>query len=359
MSAPTNALVDVLILGGGPAGLACATALSRQLHTCLVLSSAAGPEAEEESEATEYRAPHFRNARAKHMHNVLGWDHADPAALRARARADLAARYGDTAEVRDGVEVVKVEKLEDGEKKRTRFRAVDAKGRVYEGRKLVVASGIQDVMPDIPGYAELWGRRIFHCLFCHGFETRGSPSAAVLATGTLTNPQFATGVSRMAARLTTRSVTVYTNGDLELAAQLRQSLRSTARFRIDARKIASLSPGPARPQSDDAKKEKEDDEGPVRVTLADGSAAEEAFLVHVPDAALNGPVVADLGLEMAAGGGHIEAQAPFGSTSVRGVYAAGDCATGLRAVAIAAMMGSTAAAGVAHELQGEDDAEDE
>src|SRR4051794_30476588 len=74
--APLNKLYDVLIIGGGPAGLAVATGLARQLHTALVFDSGV-----------------YRNARATHMHTVPGWDHANPVDFRAKAKDDLVRRY--------------------------------------------------------------------------------------------------------------------------------------------------------------------------------------------------------------------------------------------------------------------------
>jgi thioredoxin reductase len=127
-------VVDVLILGGGPAGLAVASSLVRQLHTAIVFSSGS-----------------FRNGAVQHMHNVPGWDHEDPARFRAKSKADILARYG-TIEFRD-VSIASVRKLENG-----RFEAVDDAGEKYEGRKVVIASGIRDIMPALPGYTQLWGK---------------------------------------------------------------------------------------------------------------------------------------------------------------------------------------------------------
>lgn len=127
-------IVDVLILGGGPAGLAVAGGLARQLHTAIVFSSES-----------------FRNGAAPHMHNVPGWDHEDPAAFRAKAKGDIQSRY-DTIRFRD-VGVTSVRKLDSG-----RFETFDDAGERYEGRKVVIASGIRDIMPDLPGYSALWGK---------------------------------------------------------------------------------------------------------------------------------------------------------------------------------------------------------
>lgn len=125
---------DVLIIGGGPGGLAVATGLARQLYTAVVFDSGV-----------------YRNARSRAMHNVPTWDHRNPAEFRAKARADLLARY-DTVQFAD-LAVQSVRRTDAG-----RFEATDAQGTVWTGRKLVLASGVTDIFPDIPGYEPAWGR---------------------------------------------------------------------------------------------------------------------------------------------------------------------------------------------------------
>lgn len=132
------AIRDVLIIGGGPAGLAVALGLARQLYTATVFDSRA-----------------YRNAKTAHMHNVVGWDHVKPAEFRTKARQDILSRY-DTIAFADGVEIVKVEKTPQG-----RFEATDAEGVVHLGKKLVLGTGMRDVYPAIEGYGDCWVKGMY------------------------------------------------------------------------------------------------------------------------------------------------------------------------------------------------------
>ncbi|RYP23799.1 hypothetical protein DL765_000876 [Monosporascus sp. GIB2] len=316
----TTSLVDVLILGGGPAGLSCAGALARQLHTAIVFSH-----------------EQFRNARASHMHNVAGWDHRPPWEFRQKAKTDILDRYGDTIQFKN-VEIRSVTKLEEG-----KFEAVDADGDKYLGRRVVIASGVRDIMPSLPGYEKLWGRGIFHCLFCHGYEERGAASAGILATGLLANPAFAPVIARMTGRLA-GTVNVYTNGaGEELIEEIRALLKNTKKYQFIDTSIKKLMKDPD-----------VEGEAGVLVYLEDGTVNKEGFIAHVPHFELNGPFAKDLGVEVTPQG-HIDVQSPFCNTSVPGVFAAGDCATFLKSAAQAMAMGSFVAAGIAHSVQAEDD----
>lgn len=147
---------DVIIVGGGPAGLAAAQMLGRARRRTLVLD-----------------AGRCRNRFAEHMHGVVGFDGAAPADLRARGR-DEARAYG--VEFRDA-EVEAVRDLGAG-------LEVRAAGALLRSRSLVVASGVTDVLPDVPGLAERWGASVLHCPYCHGDEVRGQ-RLGVLVTSEL------------------------------------------------------------------------------------------------------------------------------------------------------------------------------
>ena len=118
-------MYDVIVIGGGPAGLQAALTLGRVHRSCLVLDSG-----------------HYRNDPAAEMHNFISRDGTPPAELRAAARAELAAY--DTVEVRTA-SVTAVEADDDG----VRVRTED--GAVHEARRLLLATGMADSLPEVPG----------------------------------------------------------------------------------------------------------------------------------------------------------------------------------------------------------------
>jgi thioredoxin reductase len=145
---------DVIIIGGGAAGLSAALMLGRALRRVLVVDGGSP-----------------RNRFASHMHGVLGNEGADPLEFLARARAEVAG-YG--VDVRTAV-VNRVTETATGIEVET-----DDGGRLA-ARRLITASGVRDDLPEIPGLAQRWGRDVLHCPYCHGWEVRGK-RLAVLAT---------------------------------------------------------------------------------------------------------------------------------------------------------------------------------
>jgi thioredoxin reductase len=141
-------MYDALVIGGGPAGLQAALTLGRMHRPTLLLDSGT-----------------YRNGPVDAMHNVLTNDGRHPADFRAVVRSELAT-YDDVA-VRDAA-AASVERLDDGT-----FSTMLEDGSVVVSRTLVLATGLRDVMPDIPGFVEQWGRSVHMCPFCDGHELSG------------------------------------------------------------------------------------------------------------------------------------------------------------------------------------------
>ncbi|KAJ0365830.1 hypothetical protein COL154_004107 [Colletotrichum chrysophilum] len=260
---------DVLIIGGGPGGLAVATGLARQLYTAVVFDSGV-----------------YRNARTSHMHNVPTWDHRNPADFRSKARSDLLARYETITFEETNVESLR--RNSEG-----RFEAKDARGATWTGKKIVLASGMRDVYPEIQGYDDVWGRGV------------NSASAGVLAVEDVAKAPVALHLARMAKRLA-RKVTIYTNGASELKDQIVTSLGKDPIIELDDRRVIRLE-----------------------------KVREEQLQLELTEA------------------GAIKTSQPFYETTVQGVFAVGDCASTMPAVVNALAMGAFAAGGLVAQLGAE------
>lgn len=132
MSTETSSF-DVLIVGGGPAGLTAALTLARQDHTSVILDSKT-----------------YRNDRAGFMHLIPGFDHVAPSEYRDKALSNILANYPQITS-RDAT-IVKAEGLTPGG-----FALTDEAGNIWSGKKLILANGVEDIFPDIEGYAQAWG----------------------------------------------------------------------------------------------------------------------------------------------------------------------------------------------------------
>lgn len=223
-------LYDVLIIGGGPAGLSAATGIARQRFTAVVLD-----------------AGKPRIDAASHMHNVVTWDHEPPAAFRAKARRDLTVRYEAITFV-DSVEVTQVERVEREGGAVEFVASADDGQRTWRGRKLLLATGSRDLLPEIDGLRELYGKLVFPCLSCHGYELRGSPTAGVLAVGNTATVAYASHFARMIMPLVegvdggSGKVTVYTSDPAgsEFTTTLRGVLEGSTVVEVEARKVVGL-----------------------------------------------------------------------------------------------------------------------
>lgn len=291
-------MYDVIVIGAGPAGLQAALTLGRMHRSALLLDSG-----------------EYRNGTVLHMHNVAANDGTPPAEFRATARAQLA-QYADV-EVRDA----RVERIE-GE--HGAFSVVLADGETVEGRRIVLATGMADELPAIPGLQELWGVGAFSCPFCDGHEHADKPIAIIGEAAR------ATHLIGLLGRIVS-SITVFP---------------ATGSFSTEDRaSIEALGAvvAPAAPTSVAR------DGETVTLRTAEGEASVAGIFVASVASRQRAPFAEQLGLAMLPSGA-IEID-DFGRTSVAGVSAAGDIAHRaslpgpMAAVALAVAAGQLAAVG--------------
>ena len=145
---------DVIVVGGGAAGLSGALALARSRRSVLVVDDGTP-----------------RNAPAAGVHNYLTRDGVPPSEIYAIGRQEV---IGYGGELVDGT-VTTARRDDDG------FTVGLADGTTYRSRRLLVTTGLTDVLPDVPGLAERWGKEVLHCPYCHGWEVRDQ-AIGILAT---------------------------------------------------------------------------------------------------------------------------------------------------------------------------------
>ncbi|MFG2652617.1 NAD(P)/FAD-dependent oxidoreductase [Streptomyces sp. NPDC048436] len=153
--------VDAVVVGGGAAGLNGALMLARSRRSVVVIDSGTP-----------------RNAPAKGVHGLLGLDGTPPAELLRTGRREVR-RYGGTVVTGEVIAAAPADPSPEGDQ---RFTVTLAEGGTLHARRLLVATGLRDVLPDIPGLARHWGHGVVHCPYCHGWEVRDEP-IGVLAVG--------------------------------------------------------------------------------------------------------------------------------------------------------------------------------
>lgn len=281
---------EVLIIGGGPAGLSAAMTLGRISRTALICDD---------------NKP--RNAPSAHINNFITRDGVNPEEWRSLARKDLN-KY-QTIKYFDG-RVLSVDRLENG------FQAQLSSGSNVAVKKVILAYGIKDKIPPILGFNDLWGKAIFHCPFCHGFEVRGSKLGFIISN------ELAFHTLPMISSLSSNLI-IFTNGKMKLNDEQKGYL--------DQKKIALV----------DEKIEcfQYKGENLESVNLVGGRKIGRQFLFYNPEMPFE--LKSDIGQTLGCKKdqlGLYEAN-EFGMTSVPGVFASGDNMSMAQSVLLACASG--------------------
>lgn len=268
-------MIDAVIAGAGPGGLSAALCLARAGRQVLVLDGGS-----------------WRNVSSDTLHTFLSRDGVTPAELRASALAQLS-RYPSAK-----VQPASADSV-DGES--GSFRVVLSDGQVTRARRLLLATGVEDILPGIPGLTERWGQSVVHCPYCHGWERIG------LTLGVLALNERAVHEAVHVARFSD-DVTLYTNGDFSMTTDQRDLLEARG-VTVRNEPLARL-------------------EGPGTslelLVFTDGStAACQALFCRAPTRQRS-DLAARLGCQLL-DDGKVEVN-EFGQTTRPGVYAVGDMA---------------------------------
>jgi thioredoxin reductase len=310
---------DVVVVGGGAAGLSGGLTLARARRSVVVVD-----------------AGEPRNARAGHVHGYLGREGTTPAALLASGRAEVAGYGGEL--VRGTVESVRPVPRPPTSDAVPRFAVRLLDGTVVTARRVLLATGMVDELPDVPGLADRWGRDVLHCPYCHGWEIRDRPIAVL-----------ATTASAVEETLLFRQW----SADVTLVLHAAPRPDDDQLEQLDARGVRVVD-GPVTALEADG-------DGPISgLRLGDGSLVRCDAVVVQPLVSAREDVLRSLGLrrDEAEDDGHlVDRHLPAdaaGATDVPGVWAAGNLSDPGAQVATAVAAGLHTAAAINTDLVAED-----
>lgn len=290
---------DVIIIGGSYAGLSAAMALGRSLRNVLIID-----------------AGNPCNKQTPHSHNFITQDGETPAAIANKAKEQVL-KYPTVQFLNDYAE--KGSKTKDG------FEILTKSGKKLKSRKIIFATGIKDMLPQIKGFSECWGITAVHCPYCHGYEIRK------VKTGILANGDAAFETAKLISNWT-NELTIFTNGKSELTENQVEELKSKNIY-INDLPIDSI----------------EHNKGYIsQLHFENGEAtALKALYARVPFAQ-HSEIPEELGCEINEQG-YLKVDF-FQNTSIPGIFACGDNTTFMRSVAQAVYAGSVSGSGANMEM---------
>lgn len=290
---------EVIIIGGSYSGLSAAMALGRASRTTLIIDSGKPC-----------------NAQTPHSHNFLTQDGETPAAISTKAKEQVL-RYQTITFKND--KAIKAVKTADG------FEITTETGKNYSAKKLLIASGVKDIMPNIKGFAECWGISVIHCPYCHGYEVKGQK------TGLLANGPMAEHFLPVLLQWT-KDITLFTNGKSTVSEDVAVKFKNHNVAIIET-EIESVQHSNGYLES---------------ITLKDGQKHDLNVLYAKIPAVQHTPIPEELGCTINEQGLIVVDE--FKKTNIPDVYASGDCTTQGRAVAVAIETGMRAAATINNEF---------
>ncbi|WDF59677.1 NAD(P)/FAD-dependent oxidoreductase [Flavobacterium sp. KACC 22758] len=294
---------DVIIIGGSYSGLSAAMSLGRSLRKVLVIDSGLPC-----------------NKQTPHSHNFITQDGEKPAVISAKAK--LQVDIYKTVQFFNGL-AVKAFKTEKG------FKITTRSGDVFTSRKVLFATGVKDLLPEINGFAECWGISVLHCPYCHGYEVKNEKTA-IIANGEM-GFEYAKLISNW-----TKDLRLCTNGKSELTPEQTQILNNHD-VQIFEEQIESF----------------ENQEGYVQnIVFKNQDKVEVKAIYARPPFEQHCAIPEALGCDLNEQG-LLKVDA-MQKTNISGIFASGDCTTPMRSVAIAVSTGSFAGAVINKELIDED-----
>ncbi len=282
---------DVIIIGGSYAGLSAALSLGRALRKVMVIDSG-----------------NPCNKQTPHSHNFLTRDGETPAQILNKARKEVLSYPSVTLEKGRVVAVTK---------NNGHFKLQTEEKALFSANKIVFATGLIDIIPEIAGFAECWGISILHCPYCHGFENKNLP------TGVFANGQAGYDQAKFLSNWT-KDLVLYTDGKSTLTDEQTANLERR-NIPIVEKEIEGF----------------EHSSGKIsHIVYKDGSKQALKVLYASPEVKQQSELPCELGCEFTEHG-RIEVDI-FHKTTVEGIYAAGDNSSLGRAVPVAVAAGSVA-----------------